>query len=92
MDPSCFLPSHQFQGSALSADLYKPPPAFAPSKAGGRAEQPKAAEATRIITDPVTGRAYSKGRLLGKVGGGALASVAGRAARNKAAKGESLAP
>ncbi|XP_060087712.1 serine/threonine-protein kinase PLK3 [Heteronotia binoei] len=67
MDPACFLASHQFHGSAPGLDLYKTSPVFASSKIG-RAEQPKAAEPTRIITDPVTGRAYSKGRLLGKGG------------------------
>lgn len=60
MEPVCFLPPHVLRGSSSppGSDLYKQP----------RTEQPKPLEPARLITDPVTGRAYSKGRLLGKGG------------------------
>nr|XP_056700024.1 serine/threonine-protein kinase PLK3 [Euleptes europaea] len=68
MDPACFFPTQPFPGSALGSDSYKPPPPTLASSKTGRPEPPKATEPTRVITDPVTGRTYSKGRLLGKGG------------------------
>ncbi|XP_048354773.1 serine/threonine-protein kinase PLK3 [Sphaerodactylus townsendi] len=67
MDPACFLPTHQFLGSALGSDLCKLSPTSASCKAG-RPDPPKTIDPTRVITDPVSGRTYSKGRLLGKGG------------------------
>ncbi|XP_030809264.1 serine/threonine-protein kinase PLK3 [Camarhynchus parvulus] len=55
-----------------SAGLFPPFPAAAsalPARpAPAPAPPPRAAETTRIITDPVSGRSYCKGRLLGKGG------------------------
>lgn len=56
-----------------SAGLFPPfPAASIPAAAASRtppapAPPPRAAETTRIITDPISGRSYCKGRLLGKV-------------------------
>lgn len=68
-----------------SAGLFPPFPAASavPARpAPAPAPPPRAAETTRIITDPVSGRSYCKGRLLGKVpgmgkGGWAVAEGAG---------------
>uniref|UniRef100_A0ACB8F4A9 Uncharacterized protein n=1 Tax=Sphaerodactylus townsendi TaxID=933632 RepID=A0ACB8F4A9_9SAUR len=73
MDPACFLPTHQFLGSALGSDLCKLSPTSASCKAG-RPDPPKTIDPTRVITDPVSGRTYSKGRLLGKELRGELSS------------------
>lgn len=56
MEPAGLFPP--FPAACLPA---APPPAPAPP--------PRAAETTRIITDPISGRSYCKGRLLGKVPG-----------------------
>lgn len=51
----------------MGSDLYKPSfPAIETPKPT-RMETSRPAEPTRIISDPVTGRSYNKGRLLGKV-------------------------
>ncbi|XP_074858496.1 serine/threonine-protein kinase PLK3 [Carettochelys insculpta] len=65
MEPACYLQPHPFHGSLRDSDPYKPFPA-----AGAAPPKPSraAAEPTRIIADPVTGRFYCKGRLLGKGG------------------------
>ncbi|XP_060629394.2 serine/threonine-protein kinase PLK3 [Anolis sagrei] len=65
MEPAGFLSAHPFHENGMAADLYKPSP---PVVASPKAEQPKASEPVRIISDPVSGRTYSKGRLLGKGG------------------------
>lgn len=54
-----------------SAGLFPPfPAATLPARpAPAPAPPPRAAETTRIITDPISGRSYCKGRLLGKVPG-----------------------
>uniref|UniRef100_A0A8C3TPB1 Serine/threonine-protein kinase PLK n=1 Tax=Catharus ustulatus TaxID=91951 RepID=A0A8C3TPB1_CATUS len=53
-----------------SAGLFPPfPAATLPARpAPAPAPPPRAAETTRIITDPISGRSYCKGRLLGKGG------------------------
>lgn len=67
MEPVCFPPSHPFNDHVMASDLYKPSfPAIETPKSV-RMEPSRPAEPTRIISDPVTGRSYSKGRLLGKV-------------------------
>ncbi|KAF7254298.1 Serine/threonine-protein kinase PLK3 [Varanus komodoensis] len=68
MEPACFLSPHPFGENIMASDLYKPSPPTLLSPKSDRTEQPKAAETTRIISDPVTGRSYSRGRLLGKGG------------------------
>ncbi|XP_034978409.1 serine/threonine-protein kinase PLK3 [Zootoca vivipara] len=68
MEPACFLQPHPFGDAGVGSDLYKPSPPAVASPKSDRVEQPKPAEPTRIITDPVSGRSYSKGRLLGKGG------------------------
>uniref|UniRef100_A0A8D0ES28 Serine/threonine-protein kinase PLK n=1 Tax=Strix occidentalis caurina TaxID=311401 RepID=A0A8D0ES28_STROC len=52
------------------AGLFPPFPAACPpaQPAPAPAPPPRAAETTRIITDPLSGRSYCKGRLLGKGG------------------------
>ncbi|XP_058034895.1 serine/threonine-protein kinase PLK3 [Ahaetulla prasina] len=68
MEPVCFPPSHPFNDHVMASDLYKPSfPAIETPKST-RIETSKPAEPTRIISDPVTGRSYNKGRLLGKGG------------------------
>ncbi|XP_042318762.1 serine/threonine-protein kinase PLK3 [Sceloporus undulatus] len=66
MEPACFLSAHPFQEPGIMApDLYRQPPPPPPPPQGQPAKAP---EGARIIRDPVSGRTYSKGRLLGKGG------------------------
>lgn len=64
-------PPHPPVPAMESAGLFPPfPAATLPARpAPAPAPPPRAAETTRIITDPISGRSYCKGRLLGKVPG-----------------------
>lgn len=77
-----------------SAGLFPPfPAASLPARpAPAPAPPPRAAETTRIITDPISGRSYCKGRLLGKVpgmgkGSWAVAEGAGFAGVSRCGRG-----
>ncbi|MEE6495267.1 hypothetical protein FKM82_001996 [Ascaphus truei] len=72
MESACYVQSHPFRGHLLGTDPYRSPVAAHPPKpAQDRSEPPRAQQQQqpcRIISDPCTGRSYSKGRLLGKGG------------------------
>uniref|UniRef100_A0A670XTK3 Serine/threonine-protein kinase PLK n=1 Tax=Pseudonaja textilis TaxID=8673 RepID=A0A670XTK3_PSETE len=68
MEPVCFPPSHPFNECVMASDLYKPPVPAIQTPQSTRREPSRPAEPSRVIRDPVTGRSYSKGRLLGKGG------------------------
>lgn len=76
MDTGCFTAAQRLSCHTMNADLLKPgseragaPQSSAPGRAAGRskAEQNKP-ELAQVVTDSKTGRSYSKGKLLGKVG------------------------
>ncbi|XP_065265522.1 serine/threonine-protein kinase PLK3 [Emys orbicularis] len=78
MELACYTQHHPFHCSLMGSEPYPPFPAAGaaqPQPSRARAEphqpappQPRAAEPTRMIADPVKGRLYCKGRLLGKGG------------------------
>uniref|UniRef100_A0A8C0JFI9 Serine/threonine-protein kinase PLK n=1 Tax=Chelonoidis abingdonii TaxID=106734 RepID=A0A8C0JFI9_CHEAB len=78
MELACYTQHHPFHCSLMGSGLHQPFPAAGaaqPKPSRARAEpqqpappQPGAAESTRMIADPVKGRLYCKGRLLGKGG------------------------
>ncbi|XP_058250840.1 serine/threonine-protein kinase PLK3 isoform X2 [Hemibagrus wyckioides] len=72
MDPSCFSTVQRNSCQMMNPDLFKPSPERSPSAPTqkpnrSKCEQTKM-ELAQVVTDPKTGRSYSKGKLLGKGG------------------------
>ncbi|XP_053325227.1 serine/threonine-protein kinase PLK3 [Spea bombifrons] len=71
MESACYIQSHPYAGNLQGADIYRTSTLSSP--AAPRTPKPDMTRAPqqptcKIITDPCTGRTYSKGRLLGKGG------------------------
>ncbi|KAM4640763.1 serine/threonine-protein kinase PLK3 [Discoglossus pictus] len=67
MESACYIQSHPFYGNLVGMEPLRTPTAPRVHKPAQDRTAP-AQQPNKIITDPGTGRAYSKGRLLGKGG------------------------
>ncbi|XP_053549525.1 serine/threonine-protein kinase PLK3 [Bombina bombina] len=69
MESACYVQSYPFYGNLLGAEPCRTIPPHSPAPRTPKPTQERTApQAAKIITDPATGRTYSKGRLLGKGG------------------------
>ena len=74
MDTGCFSAAQRLSCHAMNPDLLKPCPEHGPPQPAATPMKPNRTkpeqikpELAPVVTDPKTGRSYSKGKLLGKV-------------------------
>ncbi|MEQ2213247.1 hypothetical protein XENOCAPTIV_011806 [Xenoophorus captivus] len=75
MDSGCFTAAQHIASHNMNADLFKPVPerghhhqSSASTKNSRNKPEQSKPELAQVVTDPKTGRSYSKGKLLGKGG------------------------
>lgn len=74
MDTGCFTAAQRISCHTMNADLFKPAPergpqhSSAPAKNSRNKPDQTKPELAQVVKDSKTGRTYSKGKLLGKVG------------------------
>ncbi|KAG8437009.1 hypothetical protein GDO86_007915 [Hymenochirus boettgeri] len=70
MESACYVQSHPYQNHVLGADVFRAThqhsPVLPPSPKPDPPRSPQ--QPCKLVTDPLTGRSYTKGRLLGKGG------------------------
>ncbi|OCT82673.1 serine/threonine-protein kinase PLK3 [Xenopus laevis] len=71
MESACYIQSHPYQCNALGADLYRTTHQTGPAVPRSPKPDPRRSpqqQPCKLITDPLSGKAYTKGRLMGKGG------------------------